>query len=92
MSAAPNSFGTHVKPYFSALFRAHMLDAANLDLWDPDVVKDAFDDIRGRINKEQDAAGVMPPRSLWGTGIWDKSTRDHCLADMDAWKDGGFQP
>ncbi len=68
-------FGTHIKWYFTALFRAHMLDYSKnaLDLWDLDNVKDSFDDIRSSINKDQNAPGVMPPSSLWGH-IWDKGT------------------
>jgi len=86
-------FGTHIKWYFTALFRAHMLDATNdaLDLWDIDKVKNKFDDIRSSINKNENDMGVMPPKSLWGH-IWDSRTRDRFLRDFDAWKTNGHLP
>jgi hypothetical protein len=93
MATSDVRFGTHIKWYFTALFRAHMLDVTGdaLDLWDLDSVKDNFDDIRNRINRDQNAAGVMPPSSLWGQ-TWDTRTRNRFLTDFDAWKANGHLP
>lgn len=84
-------FETHVKWYFTALFRAHMLAATqdDLDLWERNLVEYNFDAIRDKINRDQNQPGVMPPSSLWGH-TWDVLTRDRFLKDFDEWKSNGF--
>jgi len=77
------SFDTVIRPYFTPCYRAHMVPA-NLDLWDYDTVKQAWQAIHDSVkNKKMPVAGCAE-------GVWDDRTRDQFIADFVAWKAAGF--
>jgi len=86
------SFAGTIKPYFTACFRAHMLSATGLDLWDPSQVQGNFTDIQTHVQ-----SGNMPPTTTVGgmapcpEGGWDSYTQQQFLSDFTAWQSGGFQ-
>jgi hypothetical protein len=84
-------FARDIKPYFTACYRAHMIDATGLDLWSESKVKDKFQSIVDIVEAKE-----MPPDASQGRacpeGGWDELTRTQFLNDFRAWKDGGFQP
>ena len=90
---ASMSFAYSIKPYFTACFRAHMLSATGLDLWDPSQVQGNFTSIQSQVQ-----SGGMPPTQPVGgmnpcpEGGWDASTQQQFLSDFASWKQGGFQP
>ena len=64
------SFAGTIKPYFTAYFRAHMLNFnANFDLWDPKVVEAAWPAIYNQISGGSMPTPLTPPASYAGT--WD---------------------
>lgn len=84
-------FATDIRPYFTACFRAHMIEFGLFDLWLKDDVQQRFDLIRERV-----AGGTMPPAPGGAIppcpeGGWDDLTRAQFLADFDAWRTGNFQ-
>jgi hypothetical protein len=86
------SFAGIIKPYFTACFRAHMLSATGLDLWDPSQVQGNFTAIQQQIS-----SGNMPPTTSVGgmnpcpEGGWDSYTQQQFLLDFTAWQQGGYQ-
>jgi hypothetical protein len=85
-SAGP-PFSTTVKPYFTACYRQHMIDAGGFDLWDAGDVQDQFDPIDGAV-----ASGSMPPGDDECGPKWEQSKIDQFRKAFKAWKDGGFNP
>jgi len=83
------TFADTIKPYFTACYRAHMIDVANLDLWSPADVKDNWQDIHDRVAIPAGQPGSMPKAGC-PEGVWDDKTRAQFLKDFDDWKAGGF--
>ena len=84
-------FMQDIRPYFTACYRAHMLNFGGFDLWSATDVQNMWQGIFDRVN-----AGEMPPPSTddgaCPEGGWDTLTRDQFLRDFRAWRDGQFQP
>jgi hypothetical protein len=84
-------FMRDIRPYFTACYRAHMIEFRELDLWSEPAVKEQFQAIFDIVS-----AGEMPPDAsedgACPEGGWDDLTRAQFLKDFQAWKDGGFQP
>jgi hypothetical protein len=88
------SFALSIKPYFSNLDRAKMLDAKHtggrtLDLWSAADCKDHFSAILRAITSKK-----MPPAGdpAVTDGPWEQVKIDRFENDFTAWKNGGFQP
>jgi len=85
------SFSTDIRPYFTACYRAHMIEFGGFDLWSQADVQANFDGILSRVSD-----GSMPiPAGQDGAcpeGGWDVLTRNQFTADFQSWKDGAFQP
>ena len=63
------SFAGTIKPYFTAYFRAHMLNfSANFDLWDPKVVEAAWPAIYNQISGGSMPTPLTPPATYAGYG------------------------
>jgi hypothetical protein len=85
------SFAGTIKPYFTAYFRAHMLNfSANFDLWDPKVVEAAWPAIYNQISGGSMPTPLTPPATYAGT--WDNLTQAQFLIDFQAWKTDGYPP
>jgi hypothetical protein len=79
----PLSFGTDIKPLFTAMDQDHMLNQVGLfDLWKYDDVKAHADDILGAVTD-----GSMPPPGN-GEEQWSPSQ----VKKFKDWMDGGFLP
>jgi hypothetical protein len=85
-STASVGFNSTIKPFFTACYRTHMVNATGLDLWDPNAVQGDWQSIHDEV-----ASGDMP-RAGCPEGVWDKATRDLFLSDFDAWKAANFPP
>jgi hypothetical protein len=83
-STAPVGFQSTVKPYFTACYRAHMLNVLSLDLWDASAVQSSWSD----INQEVTLARM--PKPGCPEGVWDAGTKTQFLGDFLAWKNAGF--
>ena len=85
------SFAKDIRPYFTACYRAHMIEFGGFDLWQQAEVQSHFDGILSRVN-----GGDMPvPSGQDGAcpeGGWDDLTRAQFVADFNSWKAGAFQP
>jgi hypothetical protein len=85
------SFMRDIRPYFTACYRAHMIEFGGFDLW---LQTDVESNWQGIFNSVQ--GGSMPvPSGQPGAcpeGGWDDLTRMQFLADFQSWKDGAFQP
>jgi hypothetical protein len=78
-------FESTIKPYFTACYRAHMMQYGDqFDLWDPDQVKLEFDPIVSAVT------GRTMPATGCPEGVWDAVTRAQFLSDFQAWKAAGF--
>jgi len=86
----PTTFAGNIKPYFTPCYRAHMLDAAGLDLWDKATVETQWAVILDRTGRPAGTSGSMP-RTGCPEGVWDQLTRDQFQSDFQAWKNDGFQ-
>jgi hypothetical protein len=84
-------FAQDIRPYFTACYRAHMIEYGNFDLWSAKDAQNDWQDIFDQVD-----AGNMPPAAgqpgACPEGGWDDLTRKQFLKDFQAWKDGGFQP
>jgi hypothetical protein len=80
----PIGFGSTIKPYFTACYRAHMLRYGKIDLWDPAAVQSQWQNISNQVS-----AGIMPEAGC-PEGVWDTLTQKQFLTDFQAWKTGGF--
>ena len=83
-ATAPVGFQSTIKPYFTACYRTHMLNVVALDLWDPNAVKNNWDDINDEVS-----SGDMPKAGC-PEGVWDAATQQLFLSDFLAWKNAGF--
>ena len=81
-------FLSHIKPYFTPCYRAHMLNATggDLDLWEFDNVKDQWPNIKSLVSPP----GKSMPRVGCGEGVWDDLTRTQFLKDFEDWKAAQF--
>ena len=83
--ANPIGFASTIKPYFTACYRAHMLQFGDqFDLWDPVAVKGEWNQINNQVT-----AGNMPAAGC-PEGVWDSLTQAQFLTDFGAWKAAGF--
>jgi hypothetical protein len=85
-STAPIGFQSTIKPFFTACYRAHMLDIMSLDLWDASAVQSNWDDINTAVSN-----GSMPKTGC-PEGVWDEGTKTLFLSDFLAWKNWGYPP
>jgi hypothetical protein len=83
-STAPVGFESTIKPYFTACYRAHMLNVLALDLWDATAVQSSWDDINDEVTSKS------MPKAGCPEGVWDDATRTSFLNDFVAWKTSGF--
>jgi hypothetical protein len=83
-STAPVGFQSTVKPFFTACYRAHMLNVLSLDLWDASAVQSSWNDIN------QQVTSLQMPKAGCPEGVWDAGTRAQFLSDFLAWKNAGF--
>jgi hypothetical protein len=84
-------FLLEIRPYFTACYRAHMIEFAGLDLWSREQVQSRWQDIVDQVTDEN----MPPPADQPGAcpeGGWDALTRAQFLVDFQSWKDGLFQP
>jgi hypothetical protein len=78
-------FASTIKPYFTACYRAHMLQYGDqFDLWDPSQVQSEWQQIYNQVS-----SGAMP-QSGCPEGVWDQHTSNQFLSDFQAWKNAGF--
>jgi hypothetical protein len=85
------SFEQNIRPYFTACYRAHMIEFGGFDLWAQDDVQSSWQGIFNRVKNET----MPPPADTEGAcpeGGWDELTRAQFLQDFQSWKDGAFQP
>lgn len=87
----PKVFTTDIRPYFTACFRAHMIEFGQFDLWVKDDVQQRFDVIRMRVKNKSMPPDPGGPIPACPEGGWDQLTRDQFIADFDEWKAGDFQ-
>jgi len=81
-------FANTIKPYFTACYRAHMLQYGDqFDLWDPAAVQREWTQINTRVG-----GNTMPPTASQGPGVWDNLTQQQFLKDFAAWKAADFPP
>lgn len=85
-------FARDIRPYFTACFRAHMIEFGGFDLWAADQVQGLWQPIFDRVK-----SGSMPPGPgsdppPCPEGGWDELTRAQFLADFGTWKAGNFEP
>jgi hypothetical protein len=79
-------FQSTIKPFFTACYRSHMVNATGLDLWDAGQVQSSWDDINSAVS-----SGSMPMAGC-PEGVWDAATRKLFLSDFLAWKNAGYPP
>jgi hypothetical protein len=83
-------FVRDIRPYFTACYRAHMIEYRQFDLWLQDEVQSRWQDIFDMVEAES-----MPPAGgepgACPEGGWDEITRAQFLTDFQSWKDGAFQ-
>jgi hypothetical protein len=85
----PATFNDTIKPYFTACYRAHMLDVGVFDLWSKAEVQANWQDIFDRVSIPAGQPGSMPKAGC-PEGVWDDKTRAQFLTDFQDWKTGGF--
>ena len=80
-------FASTIKPYFTPCYRAHMLKyGPQIDLWDPAVVKSAWNGIFNAVT-----GGSMPAAGC-PEGVWDSMVQAQFLKDFQAWKAAAYPP
>jgi hypothetical protein len=79
------SFANTIKPYFTACYRAHMMNSGDqFDLWDPAQVQTEAPNILTQVQLPPDDPNRMPAKGC-PEGVWDDHTRAQFVQDFQAW-------